>query len=201
MKLDLSRLTDDALNQLVLDYVRGTASEEAIEAIEARILSDSKLADEVAYYKGLHQTLAPLKRETSPNELGWKRLTNAIAEDATPAAANDNGRIWKYAAAALAMVVALQTTFLMQSPSEDTSETFVTASANDAEIHGLRVIFRDDTTAAELTDLLKSVDGDIVAGPSALGLYTIAFDSDVLRDEALIALEAETGIVESVTLD
>lgn len=201
MTLDLSKLTDDALNELVLDYVRGTASDEVVAAIEARLPSDPKLADEVAFYRGLHQAVAPTKRETAPNELGWKRLSNAIAADAPVAAANDNGRIWKYAAAALALVVALQTTIMVQSPADTSPETFVTASAEDPEIHGLRVIFRDDTTAAELTRVLKSVDGDIVAGPSALGLYTVAFDSDVLRDEALTVLEAESGIVESVTLD
>lgn len=201
MTLDLSKLTNDALNELVLDYARGTASDEAVAAIEARLPTDPVLADEIAYYKGLHRAVAPLKQETASNDIGWRRLSKAIAEDAAPIAANDNNRIWKYAAAALAMVVALQTTFLVQSPADDTTETFVTASADDAGIYGLRVIFSDDTTAAELTRVLKSVDGEIVAGPSALGLYTVAFDNDDLRDAALVALEAETDIVESVTLD
>lgn len=38
----------------------------------------------------------------------------------------------------------------------------------------LRLIFNDSATALEIQQLLREIDGAIVAGPTALGIYTIA---------------------------
>ena len=200
MTIDLSKFSDDALNELVLEYVRGTASDEARIAIDARLVEDQSLADEVAYLKGLHSAVSPLKQDGAADELGWKRLSNAIAAEQAPVAANDNGSFWKYAAAALAVVAALQTAFLVQPAVQDSAETYVTASANDADTPALNVIFQPTATAEDFTRALKEVDGEIIAGPSALGLYTVAFSSETARDEALTSLEAETDLIESVSL-
>ena len=200
MTIDLSKLSDDALNELVLDYARGKAADEAKAAIEARMSSDPKLADEVAYLQGLHRAVSPVQQDVTPDELGWKRLSNAIAAEQAPVAANDNSRFWKYAAAALAVVAALQTTFLVQPSTQAPTETYITASADDATSFALQVIFEPSASAEELTRTLKNVDGEIIAGPSALGLYTVAFQSATERDEALTVLEAETDLIESVNL-
>ena len=200
MTIDLSKLSADALNELVLDYARGKASDEAKIAIETQLPSDPKLADEVAYLQGLHRAVSPLKQDDAADELGWKRLSNAIAAEQLPVAANDNGRFWKYAAAALAVVAALQTAVLVQPSAQDPTETYVTASANDDTSYALQVIFQSSATADKLTDALKSVDGEIIAGPSALGLYTVSFETAVARDNALATLEANTDLIESVSL-
>ena len=208
MTFDLSKLSDQAISELLLDYVQGTASEEAKAAIDARLKSDPKLADELAYYKGLQQAVAPTKQTTTPDELGWKRLANAIHQEQLPVAdkvagkvaANDNAPFWKYAAAALAVVAALQTAFLFQSPQSGEEPTYVTASASDETQYGLNIIFQPTATADELTDTLKNVGGEIVAGPSALGLYTVAFDTEAARDAAQDALARETDIIESVSV-
>ena len=200
MTYDLSNLSDQALNELLLDYARGTASEDAKAAIEARAESDPKIAEEIAYLRGLQNAVSPLKQDTAPDELGWKRLSNAINAERAPVAANDNAPFWKYAAAALAVVAALQTAFLFQSPQTSEEPTYVTASASDENVFGLNVIFQPSATADELTSALKNVNGEIIAGPSALGLYTVAFDDEAARDAALTALTRETDIVESVSV-
>ena len=200
MTIDLSKLSDDALSELALDYANGRASDEVKTAIEARLPNDPKLADEVAYLQGLHRAVSPLKQDQPADELGWKRLSNAIAAERAPAAANDNGPVWKYAAAALAVVAALQTAFLIQPSTEAPEEIYVTASAEDANMPAVNVIFQASATTEALTLALKSVDGEIIAGPSALGLYTVAFETEAARDAALSALEADTDLVESVSL-
>lgn len=200
MTIDLSKLSDDALNELVLEYARGTASDDVRTAIEARLPKDPKLADEIAYLQGLHRAVSPLKTDGAADEIGWKRLSNAISAEQGPVAANDNSRIWKYAAAALAIVAALQTAVLIQPSTQAPAETYVTASANDANTPAVNVTFHPSATAEALTRVLKEVDGEIIAGPSAIGLYTVAFETETARDDALAALEAETDLVESVTL-
>ena len=127
-------------------------------------------------------------------------LSNAITAEQAPVAANDNSRIWKYAAAALAIVAALQTAVLIQPSTQAPAEIYVTASANDANTPAVNVIFQPSAPAEALTRVLKQVDGEIIAGPSAIGLYTVAFETETARDDALAALEAETGLVESVSL-
>jgi anti-sigma-K factor RskA len=199
MTYDLSNLSDQALSELLLDYVRGTAPEDAKAAIDMRAATDQTIADEIAYLQGLKHAISPLKQDAAPDELGWKRLSNAINAERAPMAANDNAPFWKYAAAALAVVAALQTAFLFQSPQSSEEPTYVTASANDETIFGLNVIFQPTATADELTSVLKDVKGEIIAGPSALGLYTIAFDDAAARDAALTVLTRKTDIVESVS--
>ena len=201
MTFDLSDLSDQSLSELLLDYVQGTASQEAVEAIEARLPVDPKIADEIAYYKGLKTAVSPLKQSAPADELGWKRLSNAIEAERNPVAANDNFPFWKYAAAALAVVAALQTAFLVQSPRTPEEPVFVTASAENEAAFGLTVIFQPNTTANDLTEVLKAVDGEIIAGPSALGLYTVAFETEASRDSALEALAAQPDVIESVTLN
>lgn len=200
MTFDLSKLSDQALSELVLDYVRGTASDEATVAIEARLEIDRELADEVAYLQGLHRAVSPLKKDGMSDELGWRRLSKAIASESGRTAANDNAKIWKYAAAAFAVVAAIQTAILIQPSAQNPTETYVTASANDADTHAVNIIFNDATTADDITRVLNAVNGEFVAGPSALGLYTIAFETEAARDDALQALQAETDIIESVSL-
>ena len=201
MTFDLSDLSDQALSELLLDYVQGTASQEAVAAIEMRLPVDPKIADEIAYYQGLKTALSPLKQSSPVDELGWKRLSKAIESERNPVAANDNFQFWKSAAAALAVVAALQTAFLVQSPGTPEEPVFVTASAENETAFGLTVIFQPNTTADDLTQALKAVDGEIIAGPSALGLYTVAFETEASRDSALAALAAQPDVIESVTLN
>ncbi|MEM7640351.1 MAG: hypothetical protein AAF269_14955 [Pseudomonadota bacterium] len=200
MTIDLSKLSEDALSELVLEYARGSASVDVRAAIEARLPEDPKLADEIAYLQGLHRAVSPLRTERAADEFGWKRLSNAISAEQVPVAANDNSHIWKYAAAALAIVAALQTAVLIQPSTQAPAETYVTASATDANTPAVNVVFQPSATAEALTRVLKEVNGEIIAGPSAIGLYTVAFETETTRDDALAALEAETDLVESVSL-
>lgn len=200
MTLDLSKLSDNALNELVLDYARGNASDDAKAAIEARLSDDPKLADEVAYLQGLHSAVSAQKKDTVSDEFGWQRLSKAIAAEQVPIAANDNNRFWKYAAAALAVVAALQTAFLVQPSSQTPTDLYVTASANDAAAYSVQVIFQSSATTEELTQALKNVEGEITSGPSALGLYTVSFETETARDEALTTLQNEADLIESVIL-
>jgi hypothetical protein len=74
-------------------------------------------------------------------------------------------------------------------------ETLATTPA-DAAL--LDVVFADETTAAEMQDLLDEIGGEIVAGPSRLGRYSVRVaGADATReqlDELLDALEADPRV-------
>ena len=49
----------------------------------------------------------------------------------------------------------------------------------------LRVVFADTATAGDIRQLLRDIDGNIVAGPTALGVYTVALPAADHPDRAL----------------
>ena len=80
--------------------------------------------------------------------------------------------------------------------------TYETLFRSDAQIGPdrarLRIMLTDDITGRELRDLLQGVGGEIVHGPSATGLYTIALPfppgQEQSTNEALGALRANPKI-------
>lgn len=205
MTFDPSKLSGDALSEWLLDYVRGRLTAEQVAGVEAAVASDPRLAEEVAYYRGLSNTVSTMPSSAVPDELGWARLQKAIAEDASheaavPPAANDNQPFWKYAAAALAMVAALQTAFLVQSNTGPEEPAYVTASAENAEDYALDIMFRPEATADAITEALRGVEAEIFEGPSALDLYAVRFENEESRDQALNTLKQNSDLIETVTI-
>ena len=205
MTFDPSKLSDEALSELLLAFAQGRTDAEQSQAIESVLSTDPNLAEEVAYYRGLSNALKPLRDQTTVNDLGWARLSDAIAADQNGAAtsrdaANDNQPFWKYAAAALAVVAALQTAFLVQGNSTQDEPTYITASAESTEVFALDIMFREDAASSDVTAALRSVDAEIFEGPSALGIYAIRFETARERDTALQALNDQPDIVDSVSL-
>lgn len=200
MTFDLSTLSADALSELLLDFVKGRASEGQSEAIRLAMKSDDYIAEKVAYYQGLSNALESIKKDATADELGWARLSKAIEQEQAPVAANDNSRIWKYAAAAFAVVAALQTTVLLQGRPVSNEPLYVTASAEAEDPFALNVAFLPSAELADITALLKSVDGKISDGPSAIGLYVIAFASEEARNNALASFQQAGHLIESASL-
>ena len=61
----------------------------------------------------------------------------------------------------------------------------VSALVADAQV---KIGLSDGLTASELTERLTDLNGQIVSGPSALGLYTIGFEDASACDAALPGL-------------
>ena len=65
----------------------------------------------------------------------------------------------------------------------------------------LKVVFADDITEKELRGLLQGIDAQIVAGPSAIGVYTVRVskaDTDVQRAVTGLRAQAKVRLVEEV---
>jgi len=61
--------------------------------------------------------------------------------------------------------------------------TLATEAAGEAKL--IDVVFAQQTTAAEMATLLAEVDGEIVAGPSAVGRYSVRIASGRANDAQL----------------
>lgn len=119
---------------------------------------------------------------------GWARLSRAIDRNA---GARTRRRPWTWqAAAAVLFAVALGQGAWIATSSPDRFDL----AANDGAV-ALQVAFRPDASEAELRALLSQIGAEIVAGPSALGLYDIAVADPASAQEVLAA----TPIVEGVS--
>jgi len=67
------------------------------------------------------------------------------------------------------------------------------ATAPGAETPQLDIVFAADTTAAEMPQLLDEIDGEIVAGPSTLGRYSVRISGAELTAAQLAKLLEPLG--------
>lgn len=95
------------------------------------------------------------------------------------------------AVAALVLMVALPTASLNQSGYETLSSSVEQPAVGGPRV---RVFFAEEATLGEIQSLLRSLDGQIIAGPSALGGYTITLPvadrSQTALDQALAVLQS-----------
>ncbi len=85
------------------------------------------------------------------------------------------------AVAALLLIVAVP--MLKTTPEYETLSSGTEQPA--AKGPRLRVVFADSATVGEIRQLLRDIDGNIVAGPTALGVYTVALPAIDHPDQVL----------------
>jgi hypothetical protein len=110
---------------------------------------------------------------------------------------------WLAIAAALqAVTIAFLLTLVLRQTSEQmTSPRFTTLTSTSPVSESgarLRVVFKPDTQAAAMQLLLRSVDAQVMAGPTEAGVYTLrlaseASDRDVAR--ALSQVRADRSVI------
>ncbi len=73
-------------------------------------------------------------------------------------------------------------------PSSQSFHTLADAVAPAATGPELRIVFREDATEGEIRDLLLPLEAEIVAGPSPLGVYTLALPAGADREPLPVVL-------------
>lgn len=195
-------------------------------AVEAAIAADPGLANELQVLERTRAQMRAEPFESSPGELGLARLMRDVEREPvvqmTPAApAEPVGnvvplgrlRIWQVAAALVAAVAIGQFTLGpdMSGPEAGSlAEMATQAPAGDsfALAEGetgapldvaFRAAFSADATEGALRALLLEAGLQIVAGPSAIGLYDLApVSADIDLAEAAAALRGASTLVDSV---
>lgn len=196
--------TREEIEQELAFLVNGTLSEAEAAEIEEFLSEDAQMTAE---RDALAAIRAGMQAEEirSPGEFGLARLlrdagreTAAPVQDTTKVV-QLRSRTWMWQAAAAVAVLALLTqTFLPRDAGVPASGGGGYVLAGAAEPGALVVGFAPGATEERIREVLLSADLEIVAGPSALGLYRL----DVLEggdlSTAAAALQAAGDIVESV---
>jgi anti-sigma factor RsiW len=179
----------DDLTALLPWYVNGTLDPAEREQVEAWLRAAPEHEAELAMWRAVQVDARKAAPVPAFDELGWRRLRAQL-----PTARRTS---WlKVAAAASVLLLAgLQTAILVRDDAGVHRPLGETPVGDQWRFHAR---FTPSATLEQIGALLERHAGQLVAGPSALGLYTIAIAKHESRTpEALIAaLRAEPLIVE-----
>lgn len=182
-------------------YVNGTLDAETRAELEALAAEDPELRAEI---EALGAIRAEMQAEEvrAPGEFGVARLMRDIDRETVDAAqegtvvplrAPSRGWLWQLAAA-VAVVGLIAQGFLLRQPAAPEGYVMAGAGAEGALVVG----FVPEASEAQIRALLLAQGLEIVAGPSALGLYRLDVTADADAGTAAAALRAAGDIVESV---
>ena len=181
--------------------INGTLEGGEREAVEQHVRACIVCRRELKEQNALHAAVRARRTVDVSAEAGFDRLDREL--DAVPGAAPSRWRIRYGSAAAFALATAAGVAvlavllWLTPLPGLDRGgyETLATPPAEGAL---LDIVFADDTTAAQMQELLDRIDGEIVAGPTEVGRYSVRVVGDQAKrrklDELLRVLAADPHV-------
>ena len=197
------------IRELLDDYVRDRLPAADRNHVEQAAREDEDIASEIAILRALQKDLKHHANMQAPSELGWARLSRAIETEIQPSRERDSLRrptniiqpaIWRYAAIILGIVAIGQSVLLIQQPVHDTDQLrYVTVSESLSEKTDLKIRFKPNISEEVMRTFLQENALEIVAGPSALGLYDLNILDEQLNAQTLLEkIETQTNIIHSV---
>ncbi|QBF32634.1 hypothetical protein [Thalassococcus sp. S3] len=178
--------SDGLTEEELLAHIRGQSTPEQAARIEAAADADPALRAELSVMAGLKDALGASTDGPDTRIFGWKRLEAEIKSTQTAA---PRTRGWQMIAAALGTVALLQGAYIAFVPQGGGAPLFRTVSEESARF-GLGIAFAPSASAAEIETLLRDTGARIVDGPSAIGLYRVAFQTEEARATAQSAFDA-----------
>jgi hypothetical protein len=185
---DFAPLPHTRAFELLPWLINGTLAGAEREAVEQHVRACIVCRREIKEQQRLHVSVRARRTADVSAEAGFDRLNSqldAVADAARPRWRIPYATAAKFAVAAAAGVAVLAI-LLWFTPlpnlGRDDYQTLATPPADAALVD---IVFADETTAAQMQDLLADIDGEIVAGPSRLGRYSVRVASDPPSDQQL----------------
>ncbi|MGF1543327.1 MAG: hypothetical protein ACFB00_02260 [Parvularculaceae bacterium] len=183
----------------LVDLWAGRLSDAERRDAELAIADDPALAAESALQKEIAATLRDEPPAAPEAAFGWRRLSKAIDAEASLARRDATAQRWRRVAIAASVLAAGQfAVFGALRLADNSAPAYVTASATADADRILKVSFVEGASLGDVEALLRDADGEIASGPSAIGLYDIAFTDEAAREAGLARFEAASGLVSTV---
>ena len=173
---ELAVLSHTRAFELLPWLINGTLAGGEREAVEQHVRACIACRRELKEQQRLHAAVRARRTVDVSAEAGFDRLDREL--DAVPGAPPSRWRI-RYGTAppfalAAAAGVALLAVLLWLTPLPGFDRGgYETLASQAAEAALVDIVFADETTAAQMQDLLDRIDGEIVAGPTELGRYSV----------------------------
>lgn len=179
-------------------YVNGQLSAEQRQEIEQQLQDDPALQQEAAFLDKLRQQLKQGGQQ-SPGELGLQRLKRDIKkQSASPVV-----KRWKTLAVAASLLVVVQAG-VMVSMIESPDTGIVPLSGSQYAGNVIQLQFTDKASAGQIQQLLASVKGSIISGPSASGVYRVQLedgDDQGSIEQRIAALKSQPDVIDFVAAE
>ena len=200
---------NDEIALLIPAYLRGELSPEDMAKVEAAAAVDPSIKADLSFQKNLRETLQSDQPSLHSTELDWARFSKRLddlegAESSPlkdlPVVANDrpvkHSRFWMGATAAMALLALGQFGLLHQRNTIDDSGAKYTLVEETISGSQTTVSIAKDVRVDTLGSKLRTLKGQIVSGPSALGLFDLQFETQADCESALPELR---DIMETVS--
>lgn len=188
---------DEALRQLLPWYVNGTLNPEERAQVEALLQRSAEAAGEVEVLRKLQDTIHTEEAETAPLELSWRRFQKTLPDNKQTSKPSFP---WpKVASVAAVMIIAVQFALLVNLPRPADVELLGGDAVQTRMAEGyrlLQVVFLEDANWQAVQALITSADGEIVAGPSALGILVVRIPDEGATES--LALFRASPLVEHI---
>ncbi len=201
---------EDKISAMIPDYLNGHLSEADRKLVEDSAANNSVIAADLEFQSRLKDAVKTPRDEFEPGDLDWARLSKAMTAEPQNLSlgmsdvANDRAgtpKFWRYAAVLLAVLAIGQAGVLGSIAINESSEPqYVTVSEAVTSSYSSKVGFVDNLTVKEMNEIVFLVGGNIISGPSALGLYDIDFSSKEACDEAYKMLQLRAEKIETISL-
>lgn len=184
-------------DELLPWYVNGTLEGPERARVEKHLESCRRCRDEAAWLARLREQIKAEGGADAPGELGLRRLMRQVrGSEAKPRARRLQW--WQPALAAAVVVIVIQSVLLVKPWQE--AETGIVPLGMQVSGAVVQVEFAPTATEAQIREVLQAVDGIIVEGPGALGVYRIRLQGVSPADDARVAaavaaLRARKGVV------
>lgn len=173
-------------------FLNGTLSAAEQQVVSEQLEQSSVLQEELTQLTLLQQNLPKEEQDFPASTLGWKRLHKQIQTEAnsrqtsqeTGSEAAPKSNSWfKPVAIAATFILSVQVGLFSLDNAKDSSDiqllsgTPVVVAENQSL---LQLSLSDEASWQEISQLLNSLNADLVQGPSAIGLIHIRFSVDQL---------------------
>ncbi|GAB4355649.1 MAG: hypothetical protein Kow006_22200 [Gammaproteobacteria bacterium] len=197
----MPELTRRQFEELLPAYVNGTATGEERAQVDAYLERHPDARGELQWVVALRQGMQRLGEGGGPGELGWRRLKRDVSRETR----RKNGAgvaWWKPAMAAALLVIVVQTALLVDLAGTETAYQPLGGGSDGVT---LQIRFQPEATEAQIRQLLRELDAELVAGPSAIGLYRLRITSNRSANkpigEVIEALRARSDVVAHAGLE
>lgn len=190
--------THRQLEDLLVSYVNGTATREDAEIVQTAIREDKVMAAEYRLLTALRGAVKVPSGDT-PGEFGLERFRRTLDRHLRQ---ERRLKFWRaLTALAASLFVGIGVLYVVRPGADDPGRYQALQAPGSGT---LQVRFQPTATSAQMQDLFRDVGLQVVAGPSALGVYRVRLrerDTPVARDEAVRQLRDRAQIVEFAELD
>ena len=188
-------------------YLRGELSLSDANEIESLAESDPSFAAEIEFQRSVSNALKSEPSDFTPGDMGWARLSKDMNAPERNLRDIDNQKaspsnFWKYAAACFAVAAVGQAGVLanlaVKGKNDDARYLPVSQAVNTSHISTVGTV--NTARHDNFTQLLIETKGQIIKGPSALGLYQVKFETRSECRAAVLIFETRTNIIETASL-